>query len=42
MQLNQTIDLNVALIKPIGTVVGRVLTSDGITPPAEWVSRMRG
>jgi len=31
VQLNQTIDLNVALLKPLGTIVGRVLTSDGIT-----------
>ncbi|WP_420121035.1 carboxypeptidase regulatory-like domain-containing protein [Nakamurella sp.] len=32
VQLNQTIDLNVALLKPLGTIVARVLTSDGITP----------
>jgi hypothetical protein len=31
VQLNQTIDLNVALLKPLGTIVGRVLTSDGVT-----------
>ncbi len=31
VQLNQTIDLNLALIKPLGTIVARVLTSDGIT-----------
>lgn len=32
VQLNQTIDLNVALLKPLGTIVARVLTSDGVTP----------
>lgn len=32
VQLNQTIDVNLVLIKPLGTVVGRVVTNDGVSP----------
>lgn len=41
VQLNQTIDLNVALLKPLGTIVGRVMTSDGINPDGVGVPDAR-